>query len=59
MRRRVDGVMGGIWRTDPRDGFFVCYQFLAASCEQVSISIAAVLAERGLGRWTFVRQPKG
>lgn len=55
VRRTVDDVIGAMWATDPRDGFIVRDPFLSSSCEQVSVSIAAVLDDRGFGRWTFVQ----
>ena len=54
VRGIVDDVIEAMWATDPRDRLFVRDGWPGASCENVAVSVAAVLEDRGLGRWTYV-----
>jgi len=58
VRQTVNDTIDALWRTDPRDALFVRGPKVAASREPVSIAIAALLQDRGLGEWTFVQASK-
>jgi len=55
VRATVEEVIDAMWATDPMEHLFVRNGWPGASCENVSIAVAATLEDRGLGQWTFVQ----
>lgn len=51
----VDDVIAALWATDPREHLIVREGWPGGSCENVVVAVAAVLEQRGFGRWNFVR----
>lgn len=55
IRKAVEEVIAAMLSIPEADATFPKSWFPAAACEQASIAIAGVLADRGLGDWTFVQ----
>ncbi|WES66046.1 hypothetical protein P0L94_08210 [Microbacter sp. GSS18] len=54
VRATVDDVIAAMFATDPGVGRFPRGDWPHGGCEFTTVAIAAVLEDRGLGRWTFV-----
>lgn len=55
MHGTVDDVIDALWATDPRENLIVRHGWPGGSCDNVAVAVAAVLEDRGLGRWTYVQ----